>query len=168
MNDTFRVYTGTDVIGAEIGGSLKNVYAIAAGISDGAGLGDNPKAAMMTRSIAELSRLGVKLGGRRQTFSGLSGIGDLIVTCTSRHSRNRFVGEELGRGRNLADIMASMNNMVAEGVKTSESAHDLAQAHHVEMPIAEGVYEVLYHGMKPKEVMRALMTRKAKSEHEED
>lgn len=163
-NERFRVYTSKDVIGVELGGALKNVFAIAAGIIDGIGLGDNSKAALMTRGCAELSRLGVKLGGRRQTFSGLGGIGDLIVTCMSRHSRNRYVGEELGKGRNLQEIIASMNNMVAEGVKTCESAKMLAEKAGVETPLVNGVYDVLFNNRPPREIIYELMTRKAKAE----
>lgn len=163
-NDRFRVYTSKDVVGVELGGALKNVFAIAAGIIDGIGLGDNSKAALMTRGCAELSRLGVKLGGRRQTFSGLGGIGDLIVTCMSRHSRNRYVGEELGKGRKLQEITTSMNNMVAEGVKTCESAKMLAEKVGVETPLVNGVYEVLFNDRPPREIIYKLMTRKAKAE----
>lgn len=166
MNDYFRIYTSSDVVGVELGGAIKNVFAIAAGIIDGAGLGDNTKAALMTRGIAEMARLGVKLGGRRQTFSGLSGVGDLIVTCMSRHSRNRFVGEELGKGRRLEDIIRSMNMVVAEGVDTCRAAYGLAAAAGVETPIINGIHAVLYENRKPLEIVRELMTRKAKSEHE--
>lgn len=164
LNERFRVYTSKDVIGVELGGALKNVFAIAAGIIDGIGLGDNSKAALMTRGCAELSRLGVKLGGRRQTFSGLGGIGDLIVTCMSRHSRNRHVGEELGKGRKLPEIIESMNNMVAEGVKTCESAKMLAEKAGVETPLVNGVYDVLFRERPPQEIIYELMTRKAKAE----
>lgn len=164
MNDLFRVYTSTDLVGVELGGALKNVYAIATGIIDGMGLGDNPKAAMMTRAIAELSRLGISLGGEAQTFSGLSGIGDLIVTCMSKHSRNRYVGEELGKGRSLADISGEMGMVVAEGVKTAESAHDLAAKLHVETPLIDTTYQILYHGKSPADAVTELMTRKAKHE----
>ena len=164
MNEFFRVYTSSDVTGVELGGALKNVFAIAAGIIDGAGMGDNSKAALMTRGIAEMARLGVKLGGKAQTFSGLSGIGDLIVTCMSRHSRNRYVGEELGKGRKLDDIIASMHHMVAEGVKTCESARSLARKNNVETPIIEGIYDVIHNGRSPQEIVTELMTRKAKSE----
>lgn len=164
MNEYLRVYTCSDVTGVELGGALKNIFAIAAGIADGAGMGDNTKAALMTRGIAEMARLGVKLGGRKATFSGLSGIGDLIVTCTSRHSRNRHVGEELGRGRTLDDIISSMNMVVAEGVKTCESARALAAASGVETPIINGLYEVLHNGKSPQQILRELMTRKARSE----
>lgn len=166
MNEFFRVYTGTDWIGVELGGSLKNVYAIAAGIIDGMGLGDNPKAALMTRAIAELSRLGIALGGKAQTFAGLSGIGDLIVTCMSRHSRNHFVGEELGKGRNAAEITASMGMVVAEGVKTSESALGLSRKLGVETPLVETIHDIIYNGKPPREAVTELMTRKAKNEEE--
>ena len=164
LNERFRVYTSKDVIGVELGGALKNVFAIAAGIIDGIGLGDNSKAALMTRGCAELSRLGVKLGGQRRTFSGLGGIGDLIVTCMSRHSRNRHVGEELGKGRKLPEIIESMNNMVAEGVKTCESAKMLAEKAGVETPLVNGVYDVLFRERPPQEIIYELMTRKAKAE----
>lgn len=166
MNETFRVYTCHDMVGVELGGALKNVYAIAAGILDGIGLGDNTKAALMTRGIAEMARLGKALGGQRRTFSGLSGVGDLIVTCMSRHSRNRFVGEELGKGRPLDEIIQSMNRVVAEGVKTCVSARDLAVKAGVDTPIVNAVYDVLYHGRKPKDMVLELMTRKAKPEHD--
>ncbi|OQA85329.1 MAG: Glycerol-3-phosphate dehydrogenase (NAD(P)+) [Lentisphaerae bacterium ADurb.Bin242] len=166
MNEFFRVYTGTDWIGVELGGSLKNVYAIAAGIIDGMGLGDNPKAALMTRAIAELSRLGIALGGKAQTFAGLSGVGDLIVTCMSRHSRNHFVGEELGKGRNAAEITASMGMVVAEGVKTSESALELSRKLGVETPLVETIHDIIYNGKPPREAVTELMTRKAKNEEE--
>ncbi len=164
MNEFFRVYTSPDVVGVELGGSLKNVYAIASGVIDGMGLGDNPKAALMTRGIAELARLGVVLGGKSETFSGLSGIGDLLVTCISRHSRNRHVGEELGRGRKIDDILKEMGLVVAEGVTTAESAHSLALKNGVETPIINEVYEELYQGKDPRSGVRDLMTRKAKKE----
>ncbi len=166
MNPRFRVYTSNDLTGVELGGALKNVYAIATGIIDGMELGDNPKAAMMTRAVAELSRLGTALGGEAATFSGLSGIGDLIVTCMSRHSRNRYVGEELGQGRSLADITESMGMVVAEGVKTAESAHELAAKLKVEAPLIDTIYEILYHGKSPSAAVTELMTRKAKPENE--
>jgi glycerol-3-phosphate dehydrogenase (NAD(P)+) len=164
MNKRFRVYTSADVIGVELGGSLKNVFAIAAGIADGMMLGDNPKAALLTRSIAELSRFGTSLGGRPETFSGLSGIGDLIVTCFSKHSRNRFVGEELGKGRKLDDIIRSMGMVVAEGVKTAKSAYDLAKKTGIDTPIINEVYAGLYCEKDPHSCVSELMTRKAKSE----
>ena len=166
MNPRFRVYTSADLTGVELGGALKIVYAVATGIIDGMGLGDNPKAAMMTRAIAELSRLGTALGGESATFSGLSGIGDLIVTCMSRHSRNRYVGEELGKGRLLAEIIESMGMVVAEGVKTAESAHALAAELHVETPLIDTIYDILYRGKSPESAVAELMTRKANSENE--
>ena len=164
MNEFFRVYTSTDVVGVELGGSLKNVFAIASGILDGMGLGDNSKAALMTRGIAEMARLGVALGGRNETFSGLSGIGDLIVTCISRHSRNRHVGEELGKGRKIEDVLKEMGLVVAEGVKTAESAYNLALKYNVETPIINEIYAGLYLGKDPRKGARDLMTRKAKKE----
>lgn len=159
LNDTtFRVYTTTDIIGAELGGSVKNVVAIAAGILDGLEFGDNPKAALMTRGMAEISRLGMAMHAREETFAGLSGIGDLIVTCLSRHSRNRYVGEQLGKGRTLSDILEHMK-MVAEGVRTTESVKQLADIHQVEMPITEQVYQVLFHDKKPTDAVEDLMSR---------
>jgi len=166
MNEYFRVYTSYDVVGVELGGALKNIYAIAAGFVDGCGLGDNTKAALMTRAIAEMSRLGKRLGGRKDTFSGLSGVGDLIVTCTSKHSRNRFVGEELGKGRKIDEIIRSMNMVVAEGVKTCEAAHALSERWNVETPLIHGIYAVIHDGRDAREVVRELMTRKAKNEEE--
>ncbi|MDD5727844.1 MAG: NAD(P)-dependent glycerol-3-phosphate dehydrogenase [Victivallales bacterium] len=163
-NDTFRVYTGDDVIGLELGGALKNVMAIAAGIIDGMKLGDNPKAALITRGIAEMSRLGEALGGNPQTFSGLSGIGDLIVTCCSGYSRNRHVGEELGRGKKIADITREMGMVVAEGVKTAISAHALARKNHIECPIINETYAVLYENETPPRAIKNLMSRPAKPE----
>ncbi|MDD3117671.1 MAG: NAD(P)-dependent glycerol-3-phosphate dehydrogenase [Victivallales bacterium] len=168
MADRFRIYTCSDVIGVELGGALKNVMAIAAGVIDGMKLGDNAKAAMMTRGIAEMGRLGRALGGNDRTFSGLSGIGDLIVTCTSGHSRNRHVGEELGRGRAVADIIRDMGMVVAEGVKTAASAHQLAVDHGVETPIISQIYEVLYHDKDPRQALEELMNRKARSEFDLD
>ena len=164
MSETFRVYTSTDVTGVELGGSLKNVLALAAGVCDGMGLGDNTKAALMTRGNAEMARLGKALGGRPETFAGLSGIGDLIVTCTSRHSRNRYVGEQLGRGRTLAEIQEEMGMAVAEGVKTAHSAHALARRAEARTPIVDEVYESLYEGKDPRQVVHDLMTREAKPE----
>ncbi len=166
MNEFFRVYTSDDLTGVELGGALKNVYAIACGMIDGMGLGDNPKAALMTRAIAEMSRLGVTLGGRAQTFSGLSGVGDLIVTCMSRHSRNRYVGEELGKGRGIDEIIRSMGMVVAEGVKTSESMYALARKAGVETPVADATYGILYQGKSPADAVRELMTRRARHESE--
>ena len=164
MNPVFRVYTSGDVVGVELGGALKNVLALAAGVCDGMGFGDNTKAALMTRGVVELSRLGKALGGRTETFFGLSGIGDLIVTCTSRHSRNRHVGEELGKGRTLAEIQTEMGMVVAEGVLTTESAFRLAQKAGVEVPIIAEVHAGLYEGKDPRQALRDLMTRQAKPE----
>jgi len=166
MNDYFRVYTATDYVGVELGGALKNVMAIAAGVIDGMKLGDNPKAAMMTRGIAEISRLGAALGGDPRTFAGLSGIGDLIVTCCSGHSRNRHVGEELGRGKKIDEILNAMGMVVAEGVKTSKSAYCLARQAGIEVPIIDQVYAALYEGKEVKTAIRELMTRKARTEME--
>ncbi len=164
MNEYLRVYTSDDVVGAELGGALKNVLALAAGILDGMGLGDNTKAALMTRGIVEMARLGEALGGRHETFSGLSGIGDLIVTCTSQHSRNRHVGEELGKGRKLAEIQKEMGLVVAEGVKTASSAYDLARRAGVETPIIDEVHASLYADKDPRLALRDLMLRDAKPE----
>lgn len=159
----FRVYSNDDIVGVEVGGSLKNVVAIAAGISDGAGFGDNTKAALLTRALVEITRLGVKMGARPETFAGLSGMGDLIVTCMSRHSRNRYVGEQIGRGKRLEQVLKEMV-MVAEGVKTTRSAHQLARKFGVEMPISEAVYQVLFHGKSPHQAVYELMTRDPKEE----
>ncbi|MDT8391360.1 MAG: NAD(P)H-dependent glycerol-3-phosphate dehydrogenase [Lentisphaeria bacterium] len=164
-NDTFfRVYTSPDVIGVELGGALKNIFAVAAGICDGMRLGDNSKAALMTRGIVEMGRLGEALGGCQETFSGLSGVGDLIVTCMSQHSRNRHVGEELGKGRALADIQKEMNMVVAEGVKTTLSAYSLARRAGVNTPIIDEIHAVLYGGKDPRQAVRDLMTRDPKPE----
>jgi glycerol-3-phosphate dehydrogenase (NAD(P)+) len=165
-SETFRVYTGSDVVGLELGGALKNVMAIAAGIIDGMKLGDNPKAALITRGIAEMSRLGEALGGNPLTFSGLSGIGDLIVTCCSGHSRNRHVGEELGRGKTLDEILNEMGMVVAEGVKTALGAHALAQKSGIECPIINEIYAVLYENQTPRQAIKNLMSRPVKPEIE--
>lgn len=164
INDKFRVYTCTDVVGVELGGALKNVIAIAAGIIDGMKLGDNPKAALLTRGISEMGRLGELLGGKAQTFSGLSGIGDLIVTCTSGHSRNRHVGEELGRGKKLPEILEAMGMVVAEGVSTAKGAYALARQVKAETPIIDEIYACLYEGRNVSEAIRNLMSRSAKPE----
>lgn len=158
------VFTSSDVVGAEIAGALKNVLAIAAGMCDGLEFGDNTKATVIARGLAELGRLGTALGGRVLTFGGLAGLGDLVATCTSRHSRNRFVGEQLGRGRRLADVIAEMH-MVAEGVKTARPVLDLATQHGIEMPIVEQVVRVIEQGIPASEVVRALMSRKVSAEH---
>jgi glycerol-3-phosphate dehydrogenase (NAD(P)+) len=160
---TLRVYTNPDVVGCEMAGALKNVLAIGAGIADGLGYGDNTKAALITRGLAELARLGGVLGGDPLTFAGLAGMGDLIATCASPQSRNRHVGVELGRGRALDDIVNEMN-MVAEGVKTTAAVIELAAANHVEMPLASFVGRVLYEGARPADLVPELMLRKAKPE----
>lgn len=166
MGDDFRVYRSDDVVGVELGGALKNVFAIAAGICDGMGLGDNSKAALITRGIAEMARLGTTLGGRQETFAGLSGVGDMIVTCMSRHSRNRFVGENLGKGLPLDAIVARMGTVVAEGIKTTTSAFELAKLHRVETPIINEVHAGLYEGKDCRQGLTDLMRRKAKSEND--
>ncbi len=163
MTSTFRVYTNPDVVGCEIAGALKNVIALAAGIAHGLGYGDNTKAALITRGLAELARLGHALGGDPLTFSGLAGMGDLVATCTSEKSRNRAVGVALGQGRKLDDIVAEMK-MVAEGVKSTPAVLDLAARHGIEMPIAEQVGAVLYKGRTPAEIVPALMLRQARAE----
>lgn len=163
MNPYFRVYTHHDVVGVELGGALKNIIALAAGIVDGAGFGDNTKAALMTRGLVEITRLGTKLGADPMTFAGLSGMGDLFVTCMSRKSRNRHVGEQIGQGRKLQDILRDMM-MVAEGVRTTQAAYRLAQQHNVEMPITTEIYRVLFENKDPKQAMNDLMTREAKRE----
>jgi glycerol-3-phosphate dehydrogenase (NAD(P)+) len=160
---TLRVYTNPDVVGCEMAGALKNVLAIGAGIADGLGYGDNTKAALMTRGLAELARLGATMGGDPLTFAGLAGMGDLIATCSSPQSRNRHVGVELGKGRALDDIINEMN-MVAEGVKSTTAVLELAQRHGVEMPLASFVQRVLYEGARPADLVPALMLRKAKPE----
>jgi glycerol-3-phosphate dehydrogenase (NAD(P)+) len=163
MGPTFRVYTNPDVVGCEAAGALKNVMGIAAGMAHGLGYGDNSKAALVTRALAELTRLGVALGGRPLTFAGLAGMGDLVATCFSEQSRNRTVGVELGRGRALDEIVDEMR-MVAEGVKTTEAVLELAERHGIDMPIARAVGAVLYEGATPSDMVRALMMREAKSE----
>ncbi|MCK4299906.1 MAG: NAD(P)H-dependent glycerol-3-phosphate dehydrogenase, partial [Planctomycetes bacterium] len=161
---TFRVYTGRDVVGVELGAAVKQIIAVAAGICDGLGLGDNAKAALMTRGMVEIARLGVALGAQRKTFAGLSGIGDLITTCISRHSRNRAVGEAVGRGRSLNDVLGEME-MVAEGVDATRAVRGLARKLGVEMPITEQVYQVLFRGKEPLRAVTDLMLRQAKPEH---
>jgi glycerol-3-phosphate dehydrogenase (NAD(P)+) len=158
-----RIYTNPDVLGVELGGSLKNVIAIACGISDGLGFGANTKAAILSRGLAEITRLGVAMGARAKTFSGLSGLGDLVTTCISPYSRNRFVGEEIGKGKLLKDIQARMQ-AVAEGVPTAASAYKLSRKHGVEMPITEQVYNVLYRNKSPRQAVRDLMARERKEE----
>jgi glycerol-3-phosphate dehydrogenase (NAD(P)+) len=163
MGPTFRVYTNPDVTGCELAGALKNVMAIAAGMSSGLGFGNNTLAALITRALAELTRLGVALGGNQTTFAGLAGMGDLIATCVSSQSRNHQVGFALARGRKLDDIVGEMK-MVAEGVKTARAVLDLAAAAAVEMPIASQVARVLYEGLNPREAVLTLMSREARAE----
>ncbi|RJP76142.1 MAG: NAD(P)-dependent glycerol-3-phosphate dehydrogenase [Candidatus Zixiibacteriota bacterium] len=160
---TFRVYASQDVVGVELGGALKNVIAVAAGMCDGLGFGDNTKGALLTRGLAEMARLGVQLGGQPHTFAGLSGMGDLITTCMSRHSRNRYVGEQVGKGKPLDEVLASMS-MVAEGVRTSRSARHLARREGVPMPITEAVHAILFEAKDPKRAVTELMTRDLKVE----
>jgi glycerol-3-phosphate dehydrogenase (NAD(P)+) len=162
-NDYFRVYTSIDVAGVELGGSLKNVCAIAAGISDGMGFGSNTRAAIMTRGLAELVRLAVKKGANPLTLSGLAGMGDLVLTCTGELSRNRAVGLGLGRGESLRDILAGMTQ-VAEGVRTAKSVHDLAQKLGVDVPLHEAIYRILYEELPPKAALQSLTSRELKSE----
>ena len=162
-SEKLRIYTNKDILGVELAGSLKNVIAIAAGICDGIGYGDNTKAALITRGLTEMTRLGVKMGAKPETFFGLSGIGDLMATCLSKHSRNRYVGEELGKGRKLDEILAKMK-MVAEGVKTAKSVVQLRDKYKVHMPIASAMESVLFHGEDPKDKVKELMTRDLKKE----
>lgn len=159
----FRVYTTDDVLGVEVGGLVKNVLAIAVGVSDGFGFGDNTRAALVTRGLAEMMRLGLAMGAKAQTLSGLAGVGDLIVTCTSTHSRNHSVGERLGRGLSIDEIMASMQ-MVAEGVDNAKLLRDLALEYDVEMPIAEVVYRMCYENLTAEDAVMMLMERAAKPE----
>ncbi len=161
----FRVYTSTDIVGVELGGALKNVIAIAAGISDGLGFGDNTKAALITRGLAELMRLGAAAGGQAETFAGLSGVGDLIVTCGSKLSRNRGFGERIGKGESMEEIEASMS-MIAEGVFNARTARDLARHLGVAVPITEEVHAVLYEGKDPRQSLEDLLSRDPKPEPE--
>jgi glycerol-3-phosphate dehydrogenase (NAD(P)+) len=163
QNEHFRLYTQSDVIGTELGGALKNVIALAAGISDGLGLGHNARAALLTRSLAEIGRLTHRLGGEPETLAGLAGVGDLILTCTGDLSRNRTVGLEIGRGRKLDDVLSGMRS-VAEGVRTTRAAVDLAKRHGVEMPISEAVYSILYEDVEPEVALARLMAREPKPE----
>jgi len=160
----FRVYRNTDVTGVELGGALKNVIAIAAGICDGLGLGHNSVAALITRGLAEMTRLVVACGGRAETMAGLAGLGDLVLTCTGGLSRNRSVGVELGRGRKLPEILTGMHGMVAEGIFTTTAAVGLAHARRVEMPITEQMHAILHEGKSPRDAIYELMTRSGKSE----
>ena len=163
MTDTFRVYTSSDIIGTELGGALKNVIALCAGICDGVGHGDNTKAALMTRGLAEITRLGVKMGAKPETFSGLSGVGDLIVTCTSMHSRNRRAGILLGKGYSLKETLDEVQ-MVVEGVNTVGAAYNLSKKYGVEMPITAESYKILFEGKDPKQAVIDLMTRSKTAE----
>jgi glycerol-3-phosphate dehydrogenase (NAD(P)+) len=160
---TLRIYLNQDIVGVEVGGAVKNIMAIASGIIEGAEMGDNAKAALITRGLHEMKRLGMRLGAFQETFSGLTGIGDLVVTCCSSHSRNRSVGYRIGKGEKLEDIIASMN-MVAEGIKTTKSVHGLAKLKAVEMPITNAVYAILFEGMAPEKALMQLMTRLPKDE----
>ena len=160
----FRLYTNSDVVGVELGGALKNTIAIAAGICDGLGLGHNSAAALITRGLAEMTRLVIACGGRAETMAGLAGLGDLVLTCTGGLSRNRSVGVELGRGRKLPEILAGMHGMVAEGIFTTSAAIGLAKARQVEMPITEQMHAILHEHKPPQEAIRELMTRSGKSE----
>lgn len=164
MNTYFRVYPSTDLIGVELGAAFKNVIAIGAGIIDGLGFGDNTKAAIMTRAIAEITRLGLVFGAKKETFKGLSGMGDLIVTCMSKHSRNRFVGEQVGKGIKLKDVLKKMS-MVAEGVETSRSVIELAKKVGIDVPISSAVYNILFNDADPAFVTYELMTREIKPEY---
>lgn len=166
MSQYFRVYTNDDVIGVEIGGALKNVIALAAGITDGLSYGDNAKAALITRGLAEITRLGVKMGGNPFTFAGLTGMGDLIVTCTSVHSRNWRAGNMLGKGLKLNEVLEQMG-MVVEGVRTTKAAYQLAQKHDVPMPLTTALYEVLFNDKEPKQAVDELMIRMKKAEIDE-
>ncbi|MFC4768896.1 NAD(P)H-dependent glycerol-3-phosphate dehydrogenase [Effusibacillus consociatus] len=166
MNSYFRVYTNPDVVGAELGGALKNIIALGAGISDGLGFGDNAKAALMTRGLMEISRLGLQLGAAQMTFAGLAGIGDLIVTCTSKHSRNWRAGYQLGQGKTIDEVLSSMN-MVVEGIYATKAAFQLAERHQVEMPITTAIHSVLFEGRSPRAGVEDLMGRGKTHEMEE-
>ena len=163
MTPRFRVYTNSDVIGVEVGVALKNVIAIAAGMCDGLGYGDNTKGALLTRGLAEMTRLGVRMGAKQETFSGLAGIGDLITTCISRHSRNRYVGEQIARGKKLNEVLSDMV-MIAEGVRTTKSAVGLASKYEVEMPIANEVYQILFEDKPVEQAINDLILRAPKPE----
>ena len=164
INRVFRVYTSPDILGIELGGSLKNVIALAAGIADGLGYGDNTKAALITRGIAEIARLGVKMGGKIETFTGLTGIGDLIVTCASRHSRNRKAGYLIGQGKTMQEAMDGVK-MVVEGVYSAKAAARLAEKYGVSMPIVSEVNRVLFEGKDPAQAVDDLMLRESRSEN---
>ncbi len=167
MRDNFRVYTSTDVIGVELGGALKNIIALCAGISDGLGYGDNTKAALMTRGLAEIARLGIAMGAKEETFMGLSGVGDLIVTCTSMHSRNRRAGILLGQGKSLDETLKSVH-MVVEGVNTASAAYKLGEKYGIEMPITAEANAILFDGKSAREAVNSLMTREKRHERNEN
>ena len=160
----FRVYTSTDVAGIELGGAIKNIFAIAGGIADGLGLGDNAKAALVTRGLAEMVRLGTTLGGRAETFQGLSGVGDLVVTCYSEHSRNHRLGRALGQGKSLEEALAAMGHMVVEGVPNTASIHEAANQAGVETPLIDAVHAVLYLGKAPALALAELFSRQPRPE----
>jgi glycerol-3-phosphate dehydrogenase (NAD(P)+) len=164
-SDIFRVYTNDDPVGVELGGSLKNIYAVACGIIDGLKLGDNTKAALLTRGLLEMTRLGTAMGAQTLTFFGLSGLGDLIVTCNSKHSRNRLVGEKIGSGKTLKQALSEMT-MVAEGVNSTQSAYDLAQAKKVEVPIINEMVRVLFENKSPRDSIKDLLARQMGAEME--
>ncbi|PKG24130.1 NAD(P)H-dependent glycerol-3-phosphate dehydrogenase [Niallia nealsonii] len=166
INSNFRVYTNPDIIGVEIGGALKNIIAVCAGITDGLGYGDNAKAALITRGLAEMARLGTKMGANPLTFAGLTGIGDLIVTCTSPHSRNWRAGNQLGKGRQMEEVLNDMG-MAVEGIRTTKAAHQLSEKYNVELPIASALYNVLFNGGDPKKAVDSLMERGKTSEMED-
>jgi glycerol-3-phosphate dehydrogenase (NAD(P)+) len=163
LSSFFRVYRHRDLAGVELGGALKNIIALAAGIADGAGFGDNTLAALINRGLVEMTRLGVRLGADAMTFAGLSGMGDLILTCMSKKSRNRFVGQQIGQGKKLQDVLEHMN-MVAEGVRTTKAAYALARKYQLEMPITCEVYHVLFENKNPRLAVNDLMGREAKME----
>ncbi|WP_173558777.1 NAD(P)H-dependent glycerol-3-phosphate dehydrogenase, partial [Eubacterium pyruvativorans] len=167
MSERFRVYTSSDVIGVELGGALKNIIALGAGVSDGIGFGDNAKAALMTRGITEMTRLGVAMGAKPSTFAGLSGVGDLIVTCTSMHSRNRRCGILMGQGKSPEEAQKEVG-MVVEGITTCEAAFKLRRTKHVEMPITECIYRCIKGEIGPEEAVSLLMTREKKDEVQPD
>lgn len=166
MNPSFRVYTNPDIVGVELGGALKNIIALCTGIADGLGFGDNTRAALMTRGLAEIARLGVAMGGHPLTFAGLAGVGDLIVTCTSRHSRNHRAGVALGEGKPLAQVLAEVG-MVVEGVRTTRVAYELGRERGISMPITEQAFQVLFGGVEPKQAVAELMQRGKTHELEE-
>ena len=166
MSDHFRVYTSPDAVGAELGGALKNVIALCAGVTDGLGLGDNTKAMLMTRGLTEIARLGVSMGASKETFAGLAGVGDLIVTCTSMHSRNRRAGILIGQGKGVQEAMKEVGAVV-EGYYAAKSAYDLSQKQGIDMPIVRAAYQVLYKGANARDVIHDLLLRQRKAESED-